>query len=256
MIALLLLGLGLLLVVGWILAKLCVGNVRHKVCKLPNLDDKTKAIVINLNRHPQRMQKFNMYTSLTDMPLHINRFEGVDAKDLNMAGELDHDILEELLVTEKLGRREEHHQLTRGAVGCWLSHVEAWTQFLEDPHHDQLLVFEDDAIMDPYFWSLVQGMQVPRDFDVVLLGHMCTKCHNHPSKEVMVVKQFFGTHCYIITKKAIRTFLQNTKRITMQIDAAMSEMAQQKLWKVYASTFQLAIQNPQVPSSIQTEQKI
>ncbi len=112
--------------------------------------------MINLKRREDRLEDFRKYNSqFTDFIV----FEATDGKILKP----NHNI-QELFSSGDYNYR-------RGIVGCALSHLILWNNFLwsED---DILLVLEDDVILVPNFLrKLLHLISNTSDFDILFLGH-------------------------------------------------------------------------------------
>lgn len=184
--------------------------------------------LINLKRRPDRLANFMEHYNASDMA-HIPyiRFEAIDGSELNIdrvpLSELASAELKEI---ETTGFRSKHYQLTKGAIGCYLSHVKIWEDVLQKGHNIAFIL-EDDAKIPPnMLWSLNTSIvNIPVDWDVVLLGYLCNQCVDHTNYKK--VERFMLTHSYIITRQGIEKILQTKSLfpITQQIDSYMSELS-------------------------------
>jgi GR25 family glycosyltransferase involved in LPS biosynthesis len=124
------------------------------------------------------------------------------------------------------GFRTKHYQLTKGGIGCYLSHVKVWEYILRNKE-DNVLIFEDDAETPSDLKNQINTYMesIPEDWDIVLFGFICSKCIKFAKYNR--VEEFMLTHCYMIRKKAIVKIMKaNTLfPITQQIDWKMSEMS-------------------------------
>src|SRR3990167_9098955 len=88
----------------------------------------TGAIVINLDRRQDRLHTFtkSYYASALGAAVPLYRLPAVDGNTIDVqsyvtpAAQSD---LEDLALT---GRRKFHDQISPGAIGCYLSHMQAW----------------------------------------------------------------------------------------------------------------------------------
>jgi GR25 family glycosyltransferase involved in LPS biosynthesis len=132
----------------------------------------------------------------------------------------------ELQQLETTGFRTKHYQLTKGAIGCYLSHVKIWENVLKN-NYETVLIFEDDAKVPPDLNDKMHEelKNIPNDWDIVLFGYICKKCMKY--EKYMVVERFMLTHCYIIKKSAIIKIMNSNTLfpITQQIDSLMSELS-------------------------------
>lgn len=193
-------------------------------------DDKIiKAHVINLEKNKERYERFMGSYDLKEIP--IERFDAIVGKDLDPEKHLSKNAYNKLLLMEKRGYRTQHSELSRGAIGCYLSHVELYKKLIND-NCEYYLIFEDDAILLPDSYNTILEIlkTAPKDWDIINLsvGYGYTHYKDFVSYEYIKYKHFYGTLCYIINKKGARKFLEEfeSKPMTMQIDSKMSHMIQ------------------------------
>ena len=124
-------------------------------------------------------------------------------------------------------RRHYHCEIISwGAVGCYLSHYILWKQLLEDPDNDRYLILEDDFYLTKQSGDILRNLisNIPSDADFVFLDILWT--HKQPSKYNELYDlldcQFFGTHCYIVTKQGVQKIINYLFPIEVQIDAFIS----------------------------------
>lgn len=202
--------------------------------------------LINLQNSKDRLKAFRrVYTQCDLSQRHsLIRFEAVNGKALPLTSHVSPKALEEILEAERLGYRSKHYQLTRGGIGCWLSHVNLWKTVLQSDK-ECALVFEDDAFMALNMEQLLHELRPPTGWDVVLLGHVCRECPEQEQGECLEAKRFFGLHGYIIHRRGIEKFLESRKGkdIDKQIDSVLSDMAQEGVLKIYAAPDTFVWQN-------------
>ena len=116
--------------------------------------------------------------------------------------------------------------VTKGAIGCYLSHVKVWENILKN-NYETVLIFEDDAkIPEDLNMKIYENMKyIPNDWDIVLFGYICKKCRKY--ENYLEVERFMLTHCYMINRNAIVKIMNSNTLfpITQQIDALMSELS-------------------------------
>lgn len=235
---------------------------RHCTTQLPSLDSANfDCYVINMAADRKRMQGFlhaYMQCDLSDKHSLI-RHDATVGKSLQLAEHVSPKALSEILRAERNQYRQKHYELTRGGVGCYLSHVHVWKKVLESDK-TSALIFEDDCVMAQNTESIIKKTHVPHDWDICLLGYVCNDCHPSSSgcHDVLSVQRFFGLHCYMIRTRAIRKILANPKTewIHKQIDAVLSDMIRDKELVVYALPTPVAWQNnTDHPTTIQMQLK-
>ena len=131
-------------------------------------------------------------------------------------------------------KRTSHSQLSKGAVGCTLSHFKCFQKF-KRLSHNIAFVFEDDVLPKSHIKYLQQQLYtLPRDWDIILIGGLYDKnnvCIDN--KNLCKVSRFYQTHAYIINKNKLDFLLKNGIPIRYQIDSWMSDLSQKGLLNVY-----------------------
>lgn len=187
-----------------------------------------KIYLINLKRRPDRLKNFLDHYKESDMKNEeIIKFDAIDGSKLNVdrvpLSELAQAELQQL---ETTGFRTKHYQLTKGGIGCYLSHVKIWENILKNDA-ENVLIFEDDAqVPNDILLKINEEMKhMPNDWDIVLFGYICKKCMKY--EKYNEVERFMLTHCYMIKKSAIVKIMNSNTLfpITQQIDALMSELS-------------------------------
>jgi GR25 family glycosyltransferase involved in LPS biosynthesis len=224
--------------------------------------------VVNLERHPARLQSFLEQFDRSDLTAaELRRFRAVDAGSVwpPARGLVYAPALARLAAVERRGFRQTHAEMpSRGGVGCALSHLCTWLDILHDvaaPESQRYLVMEDDAsVPRRLVASVTKALQgVPAGWDILLLGctrprpSMVTKHRTHVD-----VRMFWRTHAYLVSKAAVRTIFANgALPVRVQIDAFLSGLAQAKKLTIYALPKSLVGQNLQHwESSIQLDHDV
>ena len=199
--------------------------------------------VINLDRMPERMSKFMARLASTDMAgLAPIRLSAIDGRKIEVERYVTPAALAQLQRAERLGYRERHYELTRGGVGCALSHRAAWERLVQSDK-DQAMICEDDAELDSSTLRNlhVQLAGIPDDWDILLLGYWCVKCTSFSTHKEM--QRFFGLHSYLIRRRAvakIRSYTGDT--VAQQEDSMLSDMCSEGRLRVYGLPEKLAVQ--------------
>ena len=195
--------------------------------------------LINLKRRPDRLSLFRRDYAKSDIP---NEFKVVDAVDGSKIRLQDQELTElakaELQQLETTGYRSKHYQLTRGAIGCYMSHIKAWKEILKD-NKKVGLIFEDDSKIPVDFQRQLNDKMknAPPDWDIVLLGVACHTCQGIRTRPGFLrVKKFWLLHSYVISDKAINKIFKSDALfpIAQQIDSLLSELGE--TLKIYATT--------------------
>ena len=205
--------------------------------------------VINLDAAKKRLAHFKDQFKGCDLsrgraPIRIS---AVDGRTIELKGVVSSRAYKEISMAEKTGFRQKHYELSRGAVGCYLSHIHAWQSLLKSDKH-AAIIMEDDALLYPTIQSyLVQEVKViPDDWDIVLLGYECLHCAKDETLgPIHRVYKFFGLHGYMINRKAINKITNSPRLhpVRKQIDTVLSDMAQRGELQIYATKRKLVEQN-------------
>lgn len=176
------------------------------------------AYVINLRRRVDRWGVTRKH--LQTLGFRPQRFEAVDGATIP-------DALVGMFTTPRArksmerGYRHEHHEISRGSIGCSLSHFALWRKLLDSdaPH---MTVFEDDAecVRPGALQHLPFGSG---RFQLLLLGGLYDEKPPVGTDQVSVrtVKRFLCTHAYVIWKEAAWSLLQFAFPIQKQVDFYM-----------------------------------
>jgi hypothetical protein len=142
--------------------------------------------------------------------------------------------------------------MTRGAVGCFLSHrkaLEAAAAF----DGVATFVFEDDTILMPDMLRRYYALG-PVDCDLLLLG--CSEqqpLKNEPDGKTRRLKHFFGLYAYVVTPvaaKKILTFIDGP--ISKQLDSVLSDAAEDGRLCVAVAVEQIAGHDFEFVTSVQS----
>lgn len=199
---------------------------------------KMKIFVINLDKN---IYKWNLlketypFTDLQTIPME--RFSGVLGKEVDIRQWLNENGKRDLIEVEEKGYRTRHYQLTRGAIGCFLSHYQLAKKLINDPDNEVYLILEDDAgIRKETLREIEKTLDIaPSDWDMILLGYH--RVNGLPLNSFTKVTGFWGTFGYLINKKGAALFVAEVEatKIDAQIDAYLSWMSQIGKMNIYAT---------------------
>jgi GR25 family glycosyltransferase involved in LPS biosynthesis len=215
--------------------------------------------VINLDRNKSRLGLFMEQYAVSDISVKkVKRIAAADGRKINIAQYISDTAYKEIQTIETTGFRTKHYQLTRGAVGCYLSHLKAYSLIKDSPDKSHGLIFEDDVnIAHDFFFKLNRLLRnIPNDWDVLLLGCHCLKCHK--AELHSHVQKFILLHCYVVKKDAARRLHEDlsSRPIQQQIDSEISDMiTDRKFLNVYCVNEALCWQSGQFATDIQTPVK-
>jgi GR25 family glycosyltransferase involved in LPS biosynthesis len=179
------------------------------------------ARIINLKERGDRWQR--LQPLLQRSHLRIERFDAVRVDDLQAAKVLSRSAR----ATFRRERKYHHVLHGNGAVGCALSHIGVWREFLEsDAEH--ALVLEDDIDASSDVDGLVQHFLNQGSWDIALLGWMGSLDLLDGNGNVVPFPSangFFGAHAYMLTRKAAQLLVDNAFPLEMQLDYYIQTIA-------------------------------
>lgn len=222
--------------------------------------DNLNIYVINMSKVKDRFDHFMKQYRVSDLSSQrFFRLEAINGRELpRLDNYISQKAKDEILMGEQSGHRTKHYQLTRGAVGCYLSHMMIYKHMLQSNRYNAL-IFEDDVIFGPdIFYETQQLLRgVPADWDIVLLGCHCIKCDKDKGSDAAVpytkIYRFFFLHGVVINQKganAILNYIDDIK-IEQQIDSVLSDMAEKHLINIYCARQSIAKQSHEFKTQIQ-----
>jgi len=200
--------------------------------------DEIPKYVINLDRRRDRWASFQSASGIESLN-NIHRWSGTDGKIIN----LDTDNRVSLFTKYNIIRekRRSHMELnTKGGVGCYISHIEVWKDFLEKSKSEVGIIFEDDAVVDisalnriKDFIEKSDAIKEPELWDFCILApHKGSKKHGSMyagDTTCMRMMEFTGLTAYMITKKGIRKIMPHVYPIQGHVDWFISICGQLQL---------------------------
>jgi glycosyl transferase family 25 len=168
--------------------------------------------IINLAHRTDRWQRMHSYLNLG---IDIRRFNAVQVSQEQALEVVDG--LEFKALLDPWPRTSDEQLKGLGSVGCYLSHVGVWQEFLESDA-SIALVLEDD--IDPkqanlFKQSLEYMMNRRAEWDVGLLGWVGTLYDPH--------KGFIGAHAYLLSRNAASALVRDAFPLTKQVDFYLND---------------------------------
>lgn len=192
--------------------------------------------LINLDCMPDRLKKSKC--RLNKYGFNPTRFSAVNGKELDLKGIVVPSAMDAI----NKGYRLEHHELSAGAVGCAMSHLQIWKKLLKSDH-DKFYVFEDDTV--PRFSMDVCNQYIkmlPDDWDIFLLGGLYNETNKvfsdlFGTQGLIRVYKFYCLHGYVIkNSRNLENILKQAYPISKQIDSWLSDLALTNQIKIYGIT--------------------
>lgn len=220
-----------------------------------------KIYVINLEDRKDRCKHtFDVLTKQLDVdPADIIRINAVDTRKMNvfeLQALVENYFSKALGPTTldaiKRGYRSDHHELTSGSIGCFISQLNALKQIVSNKELG--IVVEDDITFGSYHLmgekmkKLIHHNSLlnerAKDNDILLLGH--TGFHqSHPilssfqnrisPPEFIYPDWFMGLHCYVIKPHSAVKILKLIEIPTKQLDWQLCDLIKEKKIRVKAA---------------------
>jgi GR25 family glycosyltransferase involved in LPS biosynthesis len=180
----------------------------------------TRIIYINLDRRPDRNENVINELSKIDYKGPVVRFKAVDAKELNFKSLAKNLFTDESIKTALDDNKGLYTLMTKGGIGCALSHGYIYANILAGSD-EYVLILEDDIWFDDNFDKILKDTlkNINYDYDVLWLGYH-TKINKKLLNNVDVPLKLWGLFGYIINKKAAKKFLE-VFPLTLQIDSEL-----------------------------------
>ncbi len=125
----------------------------------------------------------------------------------------------------KMWSGKRYEQMTDGHLGCCMSHYALW-RILQYMPQDETLVFEDDVEIPKNFFEKFDQLlkEVPADWDFIHIGHGRYEAFNKITANLgrPIGRYPYGTHCYVISKKAATHLSQNISNLRLPIDILLA----------------------------------
>lgn len=182
----------------------------------------TKIMYINLERRPDRKKNIENQLDKINNKLPFERINAVDAKKLDIQN-LSNKLVTKDGIKSALNKKNGLYTiLTKGAIGCALSHKIAWEKVMNGNDEYVLIVEDDIEFIDNYNDKLNSIIKKVPKYDILYLGNSGYNKHSGLDS-VDIPKLTYGTFGYIINKTAAKMLLQ-VFPITQQIDTEMSKV--------------------------------
>ena len=210
--------------------------------------------LINLDKRPDRLKttmgNLNQYNYN-----NVRRFKAIDSSKFT-----DDEISSytQFYARNPIydNKRTEHHQLSRGAIGCYLSHLELWKDMTKNKK-EKIVIFEDDTLPTINKHEIDDILaKVPEDWDIILFGGIY-RDSKHVFDEIYKLNSFFCMHAYIIKNtKNVENLITKALPMDMQIDSYLTKLAKEgklNIYGIYSKRHGMWGQNPKINNTnIQT----
>ena len=153
-------------------------------------------VIINLDRRSDRLHAVTPIMK----QLHGIRFPAIDGKNVTMSRQLEQIF------------NPNDYNFRRGIIGCALSHIQLWIEYIDYITDKALIVLEDDIQLSDRFSDVVASILPRDDWDIVMIGYhqrgngvdTMTRVENAITAYDISLG---GTHGYMITQTGAKKML-------------------------------------------------
>jgi glycosyl transferase family 25 len=192
--------------------------------------DKIPIYCINLDRRKDRWDIVRNQPGFKEFP-QIERFSAVEGKDIDVMKDDRISLVAKRNIL--LQTRRAHEEIsTKGAIGCYLSHVGVWERFMKHSSAPYMLVMEDDVELlegsrkklEDFLASSTM-MQDPSSWDLCILTPsrgLTERGNVMPDSTLVRLDKFCLTVFYMISRRGIERMMPHIFPLEVQIDGYMS----------------------------------
>ena len=157
----------------------------------------TKTVCINLDRRPRRWRRVQAELARHGF-VDVSRFPAIDGEAVE---------------------RPTHWTHTAGAYGCLLSHVQVVSE-ARDSGAPNILIFEDDAVLDPEFENKFARSikEVPDGWDMLYFGALHKDEPVKISEHVARITKANSTYAYALKRTVFDEFIALNTRAENVLD--------------------------------------
>lgn len=182
-------------------------------------------LVINLDRSPDRLKHIKNQLNKLNLPHPFVRIQGVDGFKLS-----DEQITT-ITPSPNLGvsKLEFPRQLTKGEIGCFLSHRKCWQRLVESDNN-WAIIMEDDILFSSRAEFYVSSTNwIPRKADLIQLSSILPQQSFKANRQKIFLPNGdallelikptpIGAQAYLISKSSAQKALEMSSVITCPVD--------------------------------------
>lgn len=197
--------------------------------------------LINLDRRPSR--RVRMVNTLNELGVEVHLLPAVDGQLLNDT------YIDKMGIKMLPEYADPYHKrpLTRGEIGCFLSHYFLWEDIIAKQHRTAL-VLEDDLRFEPHFRNKISGLlkdiqKIGLLWDLIYLGRKRLSEDGEPfvqgTTSLVHVDYSYWTLCYLITIEGAKKLVSSNPLSKMvpvdEFLPIMFDRHPEDVWKNYYS---------------------
>ena len=202
-----------ILILWWALTR-----VRESLKPLPLF---TSIYYINLDKRPEKREKLESdLIPLKKLTGNIIRFRAIDGETLSG---IDSQIVQGQGAEDlKSPDKTFGLSLTKGAIGCALSHKTIWEEVVKTKK-DLVLILEDDAVILPTFVPYIAKIisELPEEWDILYLGSGQYEIETRISSRLAQPSRIYGLFGYAVNWRGAKRLLKYCFPLRYQIDTEL-----------------------------------
>lgn len=211
-----------------------------------------KSYIINLEKYKNKYEL--CLKRLSKINIKPERFNAVYVEDIN-SEEIRDKIYPSVQYTIKNKRFSHNNIGTKGAIGCYLSHITLWEMLLKS-NEEYFLIFEDDADINNDIYNIENNINKIlnlKNWDFIFLGYHNNLLFYNSQENISKIKNIiYGTHAYLINRKGAEKLLKKALPMVDQIDSYISFMGLANYLNIYVTNEIFFVQNNNI-STIQND---
>ena len=208
------------------------------------INDNIKHYIINLERRSDRIT--HLQNQIKKYDINFTFFSAIDGNTIDISKLYEKNVL---TIKNNIGR-----EFRLGEIGCYLSHLATWNDFLVSGTTDYAIIYEDDfTLHENYAKNLEEIMNEAENinWDIIYLGRNCVKFFKdacitgeYKSKNMYIPNKIgYGTFGYIINKKSAKKLVENALPILEPSDDYIMRLHDEGIIVCYATRNELLTYN-------------
>lgn len=193
-------------------------RVRERIKPIPLF---TSIYFINLDKRPKKRGRLEAdlgpLKKLTGDIIRVRAIDGatLSSIDSRIVGAEGADDLNRAAKTFGLS-------LTKGAIGCALSHKKVWEEVAETKKA-RVLILEDDAVILPTFVRTIPKIiaELPEKWDILYLGSGQYEIEKRVSPHLARPSRLYGLFGYVVNWRGARRLLKHCFPLRYQLDTEL-----------------------------------
>ena len=186
-------------------------------------------VVLNLPIRKQLMEDLIVHLhERVPTSMNIVRHEAIDGKLIDVEAIELSKAAKDSIVHDTTSTVEAI-TMTRGALGCALSHIALWEHVVAT--NETMMIIEDDVRLSPLFAKVMKEIEVPMVYDVIYLSFPDFGRRTDLSGEggygvERVLGDNWGTSGYVVSVAGAKKLLKGVYPIEFQIDKYLVDMVE------------------------------